>query len=101
MLCAPALGLGSNNSTGTQGNTTISSNVTGTNLNTNVSQNVESLNSKVAGLIQQGKFISAMKTLDEIIKLDPNNAINWYNKGAALGAQGKYNEAIQAFDKAI
>jgi tetratricopeptide (TPR) repeat protein len=28
-------------------------------------------------------------------------AREWYNKGVTLGCQGKYDEAIQAFDKAI
>jgi tetratricopeptide (TPR) repeat protein len=28
-------------------------------------------------------------------------AIDWYNKGTALYNQGRYNESIQAYDKAI
>jgi tetratricopeptide (TPR) repeat protein len=28
-------------------------------------------------------------------------AEDWFNKGVALGLQGKYDEAIMAFDKAI
>ena len=35
------------------------------------------------------------------IELDPNNAKAWYAKGYTLGKLGKYNEAIQAYDRAI
>ncbi|MDD1753963.1 MAG: tetratricopeptide repeat protein [Methanotrichaceae archaeon] len=31
----------------------------------------------------------------------PNDADFWSNKGVALNAQGKYDEAMQACDKAI
>jgi tetratricopeptide (TPR) repeat protein len=46
--------------------------------------------------------------LDEAIRLDPNYAIAWFNKGIAFGGlgwelkdQSKYNESLQALDKAI
>lgn len=34
-------------------------------------------------------------------KLNPDFALAWYNKGAALAGQGRYDEAIEAFDGAI
>ncbi|HON37088.1 MAG TPA: tetratricopeptide repeat protein, partial [Methanothrix sp.] len=33
--------------------------------------------------------------------LGQTTAIDWYNKGIDLDSQGKYDEAIQAYDKAI
>ena len=35
------------------------------------------------------------------IRLDPNYANAWYNKGLVLSGQGKYDEAIKAFDEAV
>ena len=35
------------------------------------------------------------------VHLDPNYAEAWCNEGLALNNQGSYNEAIQAFEKAI
>ena len=35
------------------------------------------------------------------IRLDPNYANAWSNKGLALSGQGKYDEAIKAFDEAV
>jgi tetratricopeptide (TPR) repeat protein len=35
------------------------------------------------------------------IRLDPNLAAAWRNKGSALAGQDKYDEAIQAYDEAI
>ncbi len=38
---------------------------------------------------------------DEAIRLEPNHAAAWSNKGIALDAQSKYIEAIKAYDEAI
>ncbi len=35
------------------------------------------------------------------IEIDPQYAYAWNNKGVALKSQGKYDEAIQAYNKAI
>jgi len=43
----------------------------------------------------------AIKAFDEAIRLDPNHARAWINKGIAFGEQDKYNEAIKAFEEAI
>ena len=37
---------------------------------------------------------------DQAIKVDPNDARPYYNKGAALIALGKNDEAIVAYDQA-
>ena len=42
--------------------------------------------------MSQGKYDEAIKAYDEAIKLDPQYAMAWYNKGNALDNQGKYDE---------
>jgi Flp pilus assembly protein TadD len=42
----------------------------------------------------------AIKAYDEAIRLDPNDAAAWNNKGVALEALGKTTEANAAFAKA-
>jgi tetratricopeptide (TPR) repeat protein len=69
-------------------------------------------------LRNQGKFDDALQAVERAIELDPNLAAaqnvrnliqetrknpenTWINKGAALDKQGKFDEAHQAFEKAI
>ncbi len=40
-------------------------------------------------------------TNELICRINPQSADSWYNKGVALGKQGKYDEAIKAYDEAI
>jgi tetratricopeptide (TPR) repeat protein len=40
-------------------------------------------------------------TINKAISINPNNEVDWLNKGNALRDQGKYVEAIQAYDEAI
>jgi tetratricopeptide (TPR) repeat protein len=76
---------------------------------------------KGTALRNQGKNDEALKAIDRAIELDPklaaaqnvkklitekpdeaqSSADTWNNKGVALANQGKYDEALQAFDKAI
>ncbi|NYT02918.1 MAG: tetratricopeptide repeat protein, partial [Methanosarcinales archaeon] len=35
------------------------------------------------------------------IRLDPEHAVAWNNRGLALASQGRYDEAIQAYDEAL
>ena len=49
----------------------------------------------------QDNSVSGSKSLTNAVRLDPNLALEWYNKGTALSKQGKYDEAIQAYDEAI
>ncbi len=48
-----------------------------------------------------GKYDEAVQAYDEAIKLDPEYASAWHNKGTALYYLGRYDEAILACDKAI
>jgi tetratricopeptide (TPR) repeat protein len=41
----------------------------------------------------------SIRVYDQAIKLDPNDADVWYNKGVALEKLGKYEEAEKCFAK--
>jgi tetratricopeptide (TPR) repeat protein len=41
------------------------------------------------------------KSIETAIRQDPNLAITWINKGNTFCDQGKYNDAIEAYDEAI
>ena len=55
---------------------------------------------KGKALYGQCKNDDAVKAFDEAIRLDPNLAAAWYNKGIALEALGRTTEAEAAFAKA-
>jgi tetratricopeptide (TPR) repeat protein len=52
-------------------------------------------------LSHQGNLKEAIEAYDRAIKLDPDFAAAWNNKGVALNNLSKHNEAMDAFDKAI
>jgi len=61
----------------------------------------------IAPLFQQAYFLGeqerwsdALTLYEQVLKLDPNLAEAWSNKGAALGNLGRYEEAIRCFDRA-
>lgn len=56
--------------------------------------------SKGYALAGQKKYEDAIQAYDEAIRLDPNLAVAWNNKGKALEALGKTAEANAAFAKA-
>ena len=43
----------------------------------------------------------ALQLLEKAAQLQPNAAYLYYNKGCVLGAQGRLNEARDAFTKAL
>ncbi len=49
---------------------------------------------------ETGKYNEAVKAYDASIRLDPNDAAVWNNKGMALKALGRTTEANAAFAKA-
>ena len=51
--------------------------------------------------LQSGNNEEALKLFEEAIGKEPQNAIAWGGKGVALVNLGKYQEAIDCFDKAI
>jgi tetratricopeptide (TPR) repeat protein len=49
----------------------------------------------------KGKYESALKAIEEAIRMKPDNAMVWYNKGVTLGKLGRHGEALKAYDRAI
>ncbi|HOI69131.1 MAG TPA: tetratricopeptide repeat protein [Methanothrix sp.] len=49
----------------------------------------------------QGEYDEAILAYDEAIRLEPEDAAAWNNKGNALDDLGRYDEAILAYDEAI
>ena len=52
-------------------------------------------------LTDLGKYDEAVKTAEQGLSLYKNSPGLWNNKGYALYKQGKYNDAITAYDSAI
>ena len=52
-------------------------------------------------LYRKEEYNQSIYYMEEAIKLNPNFANAWSNKGAALNGQSKYDEAIRALDEAI
>ena len=50
--------------------------------------------------LDKGNIASAIVVSDEILQLEPNNRDGLLCKGRALGAQGKYDAALSALEKA-
>ncbi len=50
---------------------------------------------------QQGKFDKAIEDYDEIIRINPESADAYNNRGAAKGALCRHQEAIADFDEAV
>ena len=49
----------------------------------------------------RGDYSIALDFYEQAIKIDPNNADTWNNKGLALYNLRKYNEAIESCDRAV
>lgn len=52
-------------------------------------------------LCGKGRYDDAIEAFDKTIRLNPNSAGTWNNKGNALKLQNKHDEAIMAFDRSI
>ena len=56
---------------------------------------------KSYALIQLNRFEEAVQTLDEGLKIYPNDFGLWNNKGLALYNLGKYADALKSYDMAL
>jgi tetratricopeptide (TPR) repeat protein len=68
-----------------------------------INANARDFSDKVATCtlsLNKGDYASAVTVSSEILKLDPNNRDGLLCKGRALGAQGKYKEALSALELA-
>ncbi|MBE9547503.1 MAG: tetratricopeptide repeat protein [Proteobacteria bacterium] len=61
-------------------------------------------NDKALALVKDSKWTDpdrVIRYLNQAIKLDPNFAVAYYNRGTAWGRKGEYDIAIRNFNKAI
>ncbi|MCX6678395.1 MAG: tetratricopeptide repeat protein [Methanothrix sp.] len=49
----------------------------------------------------QSKRNESMKAIDKALQIDPGNPLAWEMKGEVLSQMEKYNESVDAYDKAI
>ncbi|HJK75161.1 MAG TPA: tetratricopeptide repeat protein, partial [Methanocorpusculum sp.] len=57
--------------------------------------------SEALSYLQYNRYSDALWCLDEALAADPSNAPAWNDKGRILSQQGKREEAIACYDKAI
>jgi len=50
---------------------------------------------------RRGRPLDALNALDAAIRLDPNNARAWNNRGNVLGTLGRRRESTEAYQRAI
>lgn len=65
------------------------------------SLNPKHLNDVAIELIEEEDYDSAIKVLDQVIKLDPEFPDAYYNRGGCKQLSGNHRGAIYDFDKAI
>ena len=66
--------------------------------------NLDSTNTLIAlgkSQLEKGNFNDALSSFEQAILLDQNNPDLWNLKGTALRSLGRYNEAIDCFNKSL
>jgi len=51
--------------------------------------------------LEEGKFEGALEFFEQALLLDQKNPELWNNKGVALRSIGRYDEAIDCFNKSL
>lgn len=62
---------------------------------------IATLVKKGKDLLNEGKFELALGSFEQALLLDQNNPELWNYKGIALRSIGRYNEAIECFNKSL
>ncbi len=62
---------------------------------------IESLVEQGNSLLNEGKFEEALGFFEQALLLDQNNPELWNFKGVALRSIGRYDEAIECFNKSL
>ena len=66
--------------------------------------NLDTTNTLIAlgkSQLEKGNFNDALSSFEQAILLDQNNPDLWNLKGTALRSLGRYNEAIDCFNKSL
>jgi Flp pilus assembly protein TadD len=62
---------------------------------------IDSLVEQGNSLLNEGKFEEALGFFEQALLLDQKNPELWNYKGVALRSIGRYNEAIECFNKSL
>jgi Flp pilus assembly protein TadD len=62
---------------------------------------IDSLVEQGNTLLNDGKFEEALRFFEQALLLDQKNPELWNYKGVALRSIGRYNEAIECFNKSL
>ena len=62
---------------------------------------IDELVKKGTLLIEEGKFEEALGYFDQALLLDQTDPELWNHKGVALRSIGRYDEAIECFNKSL
>lgn len=62
---------------------------------------IDSLVEQGNSLLNEGKFEEALGFFEQALLLDQNNPELWNHKGVALRSIGRYDEAIECFNKSL
>lgn len=62
---------------------------------------IEDLVDKGNSFLEAGKFEEALGFFDQALLLNQNDPELWNHKGVTLRSMGRYNEAIECFNKSL
>lgn len=62
---------------------------------------IDELVTKGKVLLDEGKFEDALSYFEQALVLDQDNADLWNHKGVALRSLGRYQEALECFNKSL
>jgi len=62
---------------------------------------IENLVDKGNRFLEEGKFEEALGFFDQALLLNQNDPELWNHKGVALRSMGRYDEAIECFNKSL
>jgi len=62
---------------------------------------IDELVEKGKKLLEDTKFEEALSYFEQALLLDQNNADLWNHKGIALRSIGRYDEALECFNKSL
>ena len=63
--------------------------------------NIDDLVSKGLSSLDDGKFDAALSFFEQALTLDDKNPDLWNHKGTALRSLGRYQEAMDCFNKSL
>ena len=70
-------------------------------IHTFIMDNISNLVEKGKLLLEEGKFEESLGFFEQASLQDQNNADLWNFKGVALRSMGRYDEAIECFNKSL